>query len=377
VLTAAEYSPRFGEHVQSAMPSQSHYDPDELRARLERWFATRLTGADNLVLGEITAPGLTGFSSETMLVDASWTERGKAAAARWVIRSKPTEHPVFPEYDLYAQFRCMQIVAEVSDVPVPRVRWWEPDASIIGEPFYVMDRVDGEAPSDNPPYTVMGFLAEASPAEQRALYDAEIAILARLHAIDWKKAGLDFLDRNRFGPPGFAQQLAYYRDFLAWASCGRPQPTVEAAFEYLENNAPAGRDAVVLNWGDARPSNIMVRGMKPVAVLDWEMATLGPPECDVAWFVYLNRFLSDGVGAPPLPGFPDEDETRRIYEAFGGRALGDLHYYQVWAGLRFSVIFIRIIQRMEKQGVLVPGWSEQNNICTQFLAKVGRFAPPA
>lgn len=355
------------------MPAQGHYDPEQIRLRLEQWFAGKHPHARDLRVGEIAAPGTTGFSSETMLVDATWNEDGRACEGRWVVRSRPTEHPVFPEYDLHSQYRCMQIVAAVSDVPVPKVRWWEPDESVIGEPFYVMDRVDGEAPSDSPPYTVTGFLAEASPDQQRALFEKEIAILARLHAIDWRAAGLDFLDKKEFGPPGFDQQLAYYRHFLAWAAEGRPQPCVEAAFDYLERNRPAGADAVVLNWGDARPSNIMVRDFEPVAVLDWEMATLGPPEVDVAWFLYLNRFLSEGVGAPALPGFPGADETSKLYRSLGGRALGDLHYYQVWAGLRFSVIFIRIIQRMEKQGALVAGWTEQNNICTQFLAKVGGF----
>lgn len=359
------------------MPAQSHYDPEELRARLQDWFAAKLPRAEGLRLGEISAPGLTGFSSETMLVDGAWTEDGAPRTERWVIRSRPTEHPVFPEYDLHAQFRCMQAVAAFSDVPVPRVRWWEPDPATIGEPFYVMDRVEGEVPSDNPPYTVMGFVADASPEQQRAMYDAEIALLAKLHAIDWRKAGLGFLDRPEFGPTGFAQQLGYYRHFLAWAGQGRPQPTIEAAFAYLESHVPEGRDEVVLNWGDARPSNILVRDFVPVAVLDWEMATLGPPECDVAWFVYLNRFLSEGVGAPPLPGFRDGAETAALYEELSGRRLGDLHYYQVWAGLRFCVIFLRIIQRMEKQGVLIPGWTEQNNLCTQFLAKVGGFPDPA
>ena len=358
------------------MPTQSHHDAEEIRTRLERWLAARLPAAENLRVGEITAPGLTGFSSETMLVDATWTEAGVAKGERWVVRSRPTEHPVFPEYDLHAQVRCLEIVAEVSDVPVPHVRWWEPDAEVIGEPFYVMDRVEGEVPSDSPPYTVMGFLADATPEQQRALFDAEIGILVRLHAIDWKTSGLGFLDKPWFGPAGFEQQLGFYRKFLAWASEGRPKPTIEAAFDWLEANVPEGRDATVLNWGDARPSNIMVRDFVPVAVLDWEMATLGPPEVDVAWFLYLNRFLSEGVGAPALPGFRDEAETAALYESLGGRPLTDLHYYQVWAGLRFCVIFIRIIQRMEKQGTLIPGWTEQNNICTQFLAKVGGFPEP-
>lgn len=359
------------------MPAQSHYDPEELRQRLQDWFAARHPGAEGMTLGEISAPGLTGFSSETMLIDGTWTEGGREHHGRWVVRSKPTEHQVFPEYDLHAQFRCMQIVAEASDVPVPRVRWWEPDPSVIGEPFYVMDRVDGDVPSDSPPYTVMGFLADATPEQQRSLYEKEIAILARLHAIDWKKAGFEFLDRRRFGPAGFGQQIAYYRDFLAWASEGRPQPLIEEAFDYIERHAPEGRDEIVLNWGDARPSNIIVRDFEPVAVLDWEMATLGPPECDVGWFLYLNRFLSEGVGAPPLPGFPGEEETVAIYRAAGGRQLGDLHYYQVWTGLKFAVLFLRIIQRMEKQGTLPPGWTEQNNMVTQFLAKVGGFTAPA
>ncbi|HYB97932.1 MAG TPA: phosphotransferase family protein [Candidatus Limnocylindrales bacterium] len=358
------------------MPAQGQYDLDEIRARLQAWLAAELDDASDVRVGEIGAPGTTGFSSETMLFDARWRHDGREHEQRYVLRTRPTEHPVFPDYDLYAQFRCMQIVGAVSSVPVPKVRWWEPDESVLGQPFYVMEHVDGEVPSDNPPYTVAGFLADASPQQQRALYTAEIGLLERLHAIDWKTAGFDFLDRPQFGRTGFEQQLGYYRHFLAWAAQGRPQPTVEAGLDYLERHCPAGRDIVVLNWGDARPSNIIVRDFQPVAVLDWEMATLGPPEVDVAWFLYLNRFLSEGVGAPPLPGFLGEVETAELYASLSGRRLHDLHYYQVWAGVRFSIIFIRIIQRMDKQGVLVPGWTEQNNICTQFLARVGGFPQP-
>jgi aminoglycoside phosphotransferase (APT) family kinase protein len=358
------------------MPAQGSYDAEEVRTRLERWLAGKLPTARGLRLGEVHAPGNTGFSSETMFLDAAWEEDGGPAAAHWVLRSRPTDYPVFPEYDLHAQYRCMEIVARVSDVPVPRVRWWEADEGVLGEPFYVMDRVEGDVPSDSPPFTVSGFLAEASHAQQRELYDAEIDVLARLHAIDWRGAGLGFLDRPSFGPTGFEQQLGYWRRYLAWAAEGRPQPVIEEAFAFIEAGRPQSRDVVTLNWGDARPSNILVRDFRPVAVLDWEMATLGPPEVDVAWFLYLNRFLSEGVGAPALPGFPGTLETAAIYRARGGRELHDLHYWQVWAGLRFCMIFLRIVQRMEKQGVLVPGWTEQNNLCTQFLAEVGGFTTP-
>jgi aminoglycoside phosphotransferase (APT) family kinase protein len=358
------------------MPAQDNYDPELVRKRLARWIADRIPGAEDVEVGPITAPGETGFSSETLLIDATWTAGGEGQEERWVIRSRPRQNTVFPDYDLHAQYLCMQHVARASDVPVPRVRWWEPDTDVLGEPFYVMDRVEGLVPSDSPPYTVVGFLAEATAEQQARLYRAEVDILARLHAIDWYKAGFDFLSRPEFGKPGLTQQFEYYRWFLRWAGEGREQPTIEAAFDWLENNRPAGADRVVLNWGDARPSNIMVRDFEPVAVLDWEMATLGPPEVDVAWFVYLNRFLSEGVGAAPLPGFLDADDTKALYEELSGTELGDLHYYQVWAGVRFAIIFLRIIQRMERQGTLVPGWTEQNNICTQFLAEVAGLPTP-
>ncbi|HYC57376.1 MAG TPA: hypothetical protein VEL28_20760 [Candidatus Binatia bacterium] len=90
---------------------------------------------------------------------------------------------------------------------------------------------------------------------------------------------------------------------------------------------------------------------------------------------YRHRLHAERRRRTGLPGFLGEADTIALYESLGGRR-HDLHYYQVWAGLRFSVVFIRIIQRMQEQGVLVPGWPEKNNICTQFLAKVGGFAEP-
>ena len=359
------------------MPSWNDQDPETLRAILESWLGARMPGARELRLAPLEAPGATGFSSETVLLEATWTEHGEPRSGRWVLRSRPTGHTVFPEYDLEAQVACLRAVAASSDVPVPFVRWWEPDESVTGSPFYVMDRVEGEAPSDNPPYTVAGFLAEASPQQQRALYDAEIGLLVKLHAIDWKAAGLSFLDRPRFGPAGLRQQLGYWRSFLDWAAEGRPQPTIEAAFERLESRPPAASTDLVLNWGDARPSNILVRDFVPTAVLDWEMATLGPPEVDVAWFTTMNRFLSEGVGAPPLPGFRDTASTAELYATLGGRRLLDLEAWEVFAALRFALCFLRVVQRMERQGVAVAGWTETDNMATRFLARVGGFPEPA
>ena len=81
--------------------------------------------------------------------------------------------------------------ARKTTIPVPRVLWFEEDASVLGQPFYVMERVDGVVPSDNPPFAVMGWLAEASAEDQAALWRRSLDVLAQLHALDWRGLGLE------------------------------------------------------------------------------------------------------------------------------------------------------------------------------------------
>ena len=109
----------------------------------------------------------------------------------------------------------------------------------------------------------------------------------------------------------------------------------------------------VLLWGDSRIGNIIYApGGTPLAVLDWEMATFGQAEEDLAWYVYLDRHHSEGMEVPSLEGFPPQDETIARYEALLGRPMLDMGYYEVLSGFKFTVIMSRIAQAMIEWGLL-------------------------
>jgi aminoglycoside phosphotransferase (APT) family kinase protein len=133
-------------------------------------------------------------------------------------------------------------------------------------------------------------------------------------------------------------------------------------------------------WGDARIGNIIFDGTRVAAVLDWEMVTVGSPEKDLAWAIFLDRHHSEGLGVPRLPGFPSYEEALAHYEALSGHRVRHLHYYQVFAGFRFAVVMMRIAQQLAHYGMMTAEQSramEQNNTVTQLTAKLLGMPPPA
>lgn len=349
------------------IPGHKDVDAALVRGRLTPWFRRQLADPG----AEITAVGVPegqGFSSETIFVDV----QGGVGAQRFVVKTCPEGEILFPVYDLEAQFRCMQLVRAHSDVPAAPVRWLELDERVLGRPFYVMDRVDGVIPPDNLPYTLDGFLLQASPADQRRLYDSSLAVLAGLHRLDWHACGFGFLDKAQFGRVGLEQQLAEGRAYLDWVARGADHPVPEAAIEKLHQTLPGHPPPLGLNWGDSRIGNMIYRDFEPVAVLDWEMALLGPAEVDLGWFLFMHRFFTTGLGVPDLPGFPSEDEAIATYEALLGRPVHDLDWYLLWAGLRYGVIMVRLIQiQTARSGEAPePGWTEHDNLAIALLASM-------
>jgi aminoglycoside phosphotransferase (APT) family kinase protein len=289
-----------------------------------------------------------------------------------VVRIQPTGFQVFPEYDMGLQFRTLQILGG-TDVPVPRV-WWleEAERDLLGAPFYVMSQVAGRVPPDNPPYHSQGWVTEISPAERDALWRAGFDCMARIHRLDWRALGFGFLERPELGDTALDQQLAYYAKYLEWAARGREQPIVEAGFEWLHKHKPAP-GPTVLSWGDARIGNILFDGTRPAAVLDWEMVGLGSPEQDFAWQIFLDRHHSEGIGVPRLAGFPSYEESAAHYTRRSGFPLEQVHYYEVFAGVRFGVIMIRLAQQLGQYGVMPADAAlafELDNTVTRLLAKL-------
>jgi aminoglycoside phosphotransferase (APT) family kinase protein len=355
------------------MPIPDQRDPALTRKQLTDWLATKGT---DVWVSDPSGPAATGFSNETILFDARWTEGGERHEVGLVARVAPTMYHLFLEPRFDVQYRVMKALDEHTDVPMPRIRWFEDDASWLGAPFWVMDKVDGDIPGDNPPYTMTGFLFDASPAEQERLYMSGLDAMCQVHTTDWRALGLDFLDRPAYGATGLDQELGYYREYLAWTAGDKPLPLAAAALEWLEQNR-APEPALRLCWGDSRIGNQIFAGFECQAVLDWEMVLLGDPVMDLAWWLFLDRHHTEGLSVPRLPGFPSREATIERWQAATGGDATHVDYYEVLAGMRFSVIMGRLSDLLIEYELLPPDADMRtNNIPAQLTAKMLDLPPP-
>lgn len=350
------------------IPGHKVVDEHAVRARLTPWLRARL-GADEVEVVGVDVPRGQGFSSETWLLDVAWTEEGEDHRAGFAAKTVPVGETIFPTYDLAGQFHSMRLVREHSEVPAAPVRWLEEDPAVMGRPFYVMDRVDGRVPPDNLPYTIEGWVLDLAPADRRRLVENSLGVLAGLHRLDVESCGLGFLDRSRFGPTGLAQQLGEWEAYLRWVMGDRRHEVGEAALARLRETMPSSPPPTGLNWGDSRIGNVIYDGVEPVAVLDWEMASLGPAEVDVGWFLYMHRFFTEGLGVPDPEGWPTEAEEISHHEELLGRTLDDLEWYLLFGGFRYGMIMVRIIQIQDAQGI-DTGWTEDDNVAINHLARM-------
>lgn len=325
------------------MPLPSKRDPEELARRLESWF-TRDSGAP-CSIGDVAIPEGTGMSSETLLA----TLHAGGSTHRIVIRLAPdmSDWPVFPVYDLQAQAGAMNLAGRFG-VPVPVVRAVEEDTSILGSPFLVMDRVDGRALPDMPPYVFGGsYMDELDVEDQRRLSREVAALLARIHAIDLDQVRRSDLDTSFLAPfdrPALDRLLDQQQSYYDWARGDMRLPIIERAISTLRSQQPERPGPTVLNWGDARPGNVLFDGLVPTAVLDWEMVDVGPAGIDVGWLIFMHTFFQSLADVFQLPGFPDfcrSDDIVEAYVAAGGSPIDDLDWYVRYASLRFAAIAIR------------------------------------
>ena len=339
-------------------PVTSTRDPEQLRGQLEAWVGTRLPSGADATVPPIDSPGANGWSSETLLFDVTWNDRGAERTDRLVARVSPdpTAMPVFPHYDMPEQARVMGFVADHTSLPLPTVRWVEPDAAVLGEQFFVMDRVDGEVPPDIPPYDMGGWLVDATAADRARLSAGSARVLAGLHPTVELVDQLDFLQYDWPGDSALRRHFANERHYWSWIADGRRSELVDRTFAWLEAHWPAHEGPALLSWGDARIGNLMYRDFEPVAVLDWEMAAVAPPELDVAWISYMHSYFESLCARYGLDGLPDmlgPEEVCSIYEAETGYTPRDLDFYAAYSAMRHLLITLRINLRRMHFGELV------------------------
>ena len=329
---------------------RSSRDVSTVPAILSRWLATRMDG----VRPEVTVESgidSNGMSSETLILTGRWTNDGRPVEEKWVARVAPTgaDVPVFSSYRMDHQFEVMRLAGELTDVPVPRVRWLEDTGEVLGAPFFLMDHVDGQVPPDVMPYTFgNNWFADATTEQQRLLQDSSVEVIAKLHTIPDAAATFDFLAQA--DPPGdtsLRRHFGWLKDWYEFAAedLGR-SPLVDRALDWLEANFPddvaAGESVLV--WGDSRIGNVLYRDFRPVAVLDWEMATVGPREFDVSWIIFAHSVFQELCAMAGMEGMPDvlrEEDVRTTYERLTGVELADLTWFYIYCGVVWCCVFMR------------------------------------
>lgn len=249
-----------------------------------------------------------------------------------VLRKQPSGVLLPSAHAVDREARIMKVLA-ATDVPVPEVLAFCEDRSIVGTPFYVMRKLEGRVL----PHTR---LQEIATAERRAYFLAMAETLARLHAVDWRTAGL-----SDYGKPGsfFERQVARWT--RQWqASKMRDNADIDRLIKWLPRHVPAD-DITTIAHGDFRMGNLMWHPSEPrvIALLDWELSTLGHPLADVgyvcmAWHMRPQEF--DGIRGldPAAEGLPTQDEFITHYLRHASRPLAVQPFHLAFAMFRFAVI---------------------------------------
>lgn len=238
-----------------------------------------------------------------------------AGGHRYVLRKKPPGAILPSAHAVEREYAAMLALGPTA-APVPNARLLCEDPGVIGTPFYVMDYIDGRVLTD--------LRLTDIPKDQRASYYYAMADgLAALHAVDWRAAGL-----QGFGRPDayIARQIGRWtKQYLA--SDPEPNADMEALIEWLPAHMPPDEPAVIAH-GDYRLGNLMFahEGPKLLAILDWELATIGDPLSDLAYLASFYRLPQDGdpfkgLGGADLQqlGLPSESELVERYCAGVGR----------------------------------------------------------
>ena len=317
---------------------------------------------------EANVPGFRGPLTATKFKggQSNPTYRLDAASGTYVLRRKPPGVLLASAHAVDREFRVLQALQ--GRVPVATPRWLCTDESVIGSMFYVMDFVDGRVEWDPA-------LPDHASDQRGAHYDAIIDTMAAVHGVDVAAAGL-----SDFGKPGnyFARQIARWSEQYA-QSRTRDIAAMDALIHELPKRCPADDGVVALVHGDFRIDNLMWAKDAPrvLAVMDWELATLGHPLADLGYFCMALRLPRN----PALPGLagmdraalgiPAERALLARYAESTGRAIPqDWGFVLAFSFFRLAAIAQGVAKRAE-QGYASSEQARQAGQMVELLAASG------
>jgi aminoglycoside phosphotransferase (APT) family kinase protein len=278
--------------------------------------------ANELGSGTIEAERIgEGHSNVTYLVRRDGDE---------LVLRRPPRPPLPPSaHDVLREARLLTAIQN-TPVRAPRVLATCDDESILGVPFYLMERVEGTV--------ITGAVPDAldSAAEHDRIASELIDALAEIHAADWRACGLEGFGK----PTGYLERQLRRFGGLWEHNKTRELPIVQEVGDWLARNLPDSPPATIVH-GDYRLGNTMFASDPParlVAIFDWELATIGDPLADVGYLTIswsqqdeLEDTMFDRLTVTHAEGFPGRDELVARYEEATGRSMSDLRWYQALA----------------------------------------------
>lgn len=325
------------------------FDPAGLRRFLDQTFGA----APDFALSRVSG----GQSNPTFFV-----EHG---ARRMVLRKKPPGRLLAGAHAIEREYRVMSALSEKTDVPVPRPILLHEDADLIGTPFYLMERVEGRVFSDCA-------LPDVAPQERRELYFAMAEAMARMHAVRPDAIGL-----SDYGRPGnyFERQIARWT--RQWVES--PSDRIAALDEltrWLPENLPPDDGASAIAHGDFRLGNMLFHPSEPrvVAILDWELSTLGHPLADLGfccmpWHTAPAEYggiLGLDLAALRLPS--ERQFVDRYFQAAIPTAPLE-RFHVAFALFRFAVIFVGIADRARAGNAAAQDASSVGPLAERFALR--------
>lgn len=327
--------------------------------------------------GRITsmAPLGGGTSNPTYLLNTEHLEL--------VLRHPPIGHGITAAHDVSREHRAMSAL-QGSDVPVPRTYGYMDDTVILGAPFYVMGRVRGMILADKPPFEGIPAGYAATPAERRAISLALVDSLVKLHAVDYEAVGL-----GQFGrPAGYVERQVklWTGQWEQWKT--RDYPAMDEVLRRLARALPETPEFTIVH-GDYRLGNTILDADDPgnmLAILDWEMATLGHPIADVGYLMaYWGQADDDEVRKRSMDlawvshgeGFLPRAEMLEAYAERTGRDVSLADYFEILGRVKLAIFgergYARNLQAAQSgEGVADPnrmeGWKRCNDQVEVCLA---------
>jgi len=276
----------------------------------------------------------------------------------YVLRKKPPGQLLPSAHQVEREYRVMTALRDTG-LPVPQTRWLCADNAIIGTPFFVMECVDGRV--FRQPH-----LPGVSADDRAAMYQDMADVLARLHTVDVAAVGL-----SDFGKPGnyYARQIARWGQQYVAAKTG-DIPSMDRLMEWLPANIPPGDETAIVH-GDYRVENLIFHPAEPrvVAIVDWELSTLGHPLADLAYNCLTYHLPPEALGRTDAAdtdrrGIPDEAEYVAAYCRRTGRdGVPDWNFYLAFSMFRLASIL---------QGVYARGL--QGNAASSYALQRGAAA---